>query len=151
MTLTMPEFDRRVRQHVYEVTLGRGYPPTLAEAAASLDVPVSNIREACERLAQAHMLVLQRGSREILMASPFSAVPTTFRVELEAFSCFGNCIWDALGIPAMLRTDAWIETICPDCDASLSLSILNGALQPSEGIVHFALPARRWWEDIVFS
>ncbi len=25
------EFDRLLRQHIYSVTMGRGYPPTLAE------------------------------------------------------------------------------------------------------------------------
>lgn len=148
----MPEdFDRRARQYVYEVTLSRGSPPTLAEAAHGLASSADEILASFQRLAAAHMLVLQPGSGEILMASPFSAVPTPFRVETDAFSCYGNCIWDALGIPALLKQDARIRTSCADCGLALDLSIVDGALQAAEGIIHFALPARRWWENIVFS
>ena len=145
------DFDRRIRQYIYEIAMSRGSPPALAETALSLAVPLSDVRAAFQRLAEAHMLVLQSESGEILMASPFSAVPTPFLVELDTFSCYGNCIWDAMGIPAMLKRDARIRTACPDCGSALSLSVVGGSLQSAAGIVHFALPARRWWEDIVFN
>lgn len=145
------DFDLLVRQHIYEVTLGRGFPPALAEAAASLGVVEAEVLASFERLAAGHMLVLQPESREILMANPFSAVPTPFLVEMDAFSCYGNCIWDALGIPAMLKQNAHIRTACADCGTAMDLSVVDGRLQPAEGIIHFALPARQWWDDIVFN
>jgi hypothetical protein len=64
---------------------------------------------------------------------------------------FGNCIWDALGIPAMLACDGRVETSCGCCGEAMSMSVEGRALQASEGLVHFAIPARRWWEDIVYS
>ena len=145
------DLDLLVRRHVYDVTLSRGYPPTLAEAVASLHAPQTDILASFQRLAAAHVLVLQADNGEILMASPFSAVPTPFLVQLEAFSCYGNCIWDALGIPAMLKQNARIRTACADCGSAMDLSVVDGMLRPADGIVHFALPARRWWEDIVFN
>ncbi len=145
------EFDRRVRQYVYEVTMSRGHPPTLAETAHGLSASADEILASFQRLAAAHLLVLQPESDEILMATPFSAVPTPFQVETDAFSSYGNCIWDALGIPALLKQDAHIRTACPDCGMALDLSIVDGSLQAAEGIIHFALPARRWWENIVFT
>ncbi len=151
MTQDSDLFDQRVRQQVYQITLGRGYPPSQEELAGRLSVPASEIGAAYKRLAAAHMLVLQPGTDEILMANPFSAVPTPFRVQTARFECYGNCIWDALGIPAMLKQDARISTSCAECGAALSVSIANGALQSAEGVVHFALPARRWWDDIVFN
>jgi hypothetical protein len=36
------------------------------------------------------------------MAMPLSAIPTPFQVEVGGRHFFGNCIWDALGIVAML-------------------------------------------------
>ena len=146
-----PDLDLRVRQQVYDVTLGRGYPPTSAEAATSLHVNRTDILAAFQRLAAAHVLVLQPENGEVLMANPFSAVPTPFLVELKAFSCHGNCIWDALGIAAMLKQDARIRTACADCGSALELAVEDGRLLPAEGTIHFALPARRWWEDIVFN
>jgi hypothetical protein len=33
--------------------------------------------------------------------------------------------------------------------APLRLEVRDGALEePSEGVIHFAVPAARWWDDI---
>jgi hypothetical protein len=97
------------------------------------------------------MVVLQRDTGEILMANPFSAVRTPFLAQVDGRSYYGNCIWDVLGIPAMLRRDAVIQTSCGDCGTSMTLRIVNGSLEPAVGIAHFAVPAAQWWADIVFN
>jgi hypothetical protein len=145
------ELDQQVRKYVYDKAMWRGSPPTLAEASVALAIPLADVQSSFQRLAEGHILVLQPENGEILMANPFSAVPTPFLVELEAFSCFGNCIWDALGIAAMLKRDAHIKTACGDCGTAMELSVVNGQMQGETGIIHFALPALRWWEDIVFN
>jgi hypothetical protein len=146
-------FDFQVRRYVYDVTLERGYPPALAETSEALRVPIVDVRGAFERLAAGRVLVLQRDTGEILMASPFSAVPTPFVVELTpgGYSCFGNCIWDSLGIAAMTAQDARIKTACGDCGTAMEVTVANGAVQHAEGLVHFAIPALHWWDDIVFN
>ena len=50
-------------------------------------------------------------SSSIWMANPFSAVPTDFKVTSRGRTYFGNCIWDALGIPAILGADGLVETV----------------------------------------
>ena len=145
------EFDWQVRRQVYEVTLQRGYPPTVAEIVSALNLPKTAVQAALLSLATGRVLVLQPGSGEVLMANPFSAVPTPFLVELSTFTCFGNCIWDALGVAAMLKQDAHIKTTCGDCGTALELSIIEGELQGDPSVVHFAIPAHRWWDDIVFN
>ena len=107
------------------------------------------MRESFARLAAAHVLVLQPNG-EILMAPPFSAVPTPFRVVAGEISAFGNCIWDALGIPAMLESDAVITTSCGDCGEAMQVHVTDDRVS-GEGLLHFALPARQWWNDIVFT
>jgi len=151
MEQTSQELDRLVRKYVYDTAMYRGYPPFLAETSTALSIPLPDVQAAFQRLADGHILVLQPENGEILMANPFSAVPTPFLVELEAFTCFGNCIWDALGIPALLAQDARIKTACGDCGTALELSVVNGQVHGDSGVIHFALPARRWWEDIVFN
>ena len=151
MDQALQELDHHVRWFVYDTAMQGGFPPSLAETSTALSIPLADIQAAFQRLADGHILVLQPENGEILMANPFSAVPTPFLVELEAFSCFGNCIWDALGIAAMLKRDAHIKTACGDCGTALELSVVGGRLQGDEGIIHFALPALRWWEDIVFN
>ena len=85
------------------------------------------------------------------MAEPFSAVPTGFEVNAGNRSWWGNCIWDALGIPAMLKVDARIYTACGCCNDAMALTVKNGRLLDKSGSIHFAVPARRWWEDVVFA
>jgi len=85
------------------------------------------------------------------MAPPFSAVPTPFVVETAAFSGHANCVWDALGVAAMLKQDARIKTTCGDCGMALELSVVDGNARGEPCVIHFAIPALHWWDDIVFS
>jgi hypothetical protein len=142
--------DDRVRWHLYDITMREGAPPSCARLAALLDVSENEIAESLQRLAAARMLVLQPNTNEILMAGPFSAVPTPFRVTVDAFSTYGNCIWDALGIAAMLQKDAEIETSCGDCGTAAQVSV-RGNEVIGDGFMHFALPPRMWWQNIVFT
>ncbi len=142
--------DRKVRWQVYDTTMRNGVPPASSLVAKSLGVSAPEIITSFERLAAAHILVLQPGSREILMANPFSAVPTPFRVEVGGMSCYGNCIWDALGVPAMLHQDVRIVTSCGDCGAAATVEVKKDRVH-GEGLLHFAIPARLWWNDIVFT
>jgi hypothetical protein len=103
-------------------------------------------------MKEAHILVLQEND-EILMANPFSAVPTAFLVTAGKRSWWGNCIWDAMGIAAMVRSDATISTGCGDCNDALRIDVegASGRLVGGEGIVHFSVPASRWWDNIKFT
>jgi Alkylmercury lyase len=140
--------DDDVRRHVYDVTMREGAPPLASRLSELMDRPLSEIGASLERLAAARMLVLRDG--EILMAGPFSAVPTPFRVTTSAFTGYGNCIWDALGIAATLQSDVAIDTSCGDCGAAMQVAVRDGDVIGS-GTIHFALPARQWWQDIVFT
>lgn len=144
-------FDQAVRRRIYDQAMKVGLPPTIAELASSLSAPVSDVQASLQRLAEAHMLMLQKDTGEVLMANPFSAVPTPFLAQIGGRSYFGNCIWDVMGIPAMLQQDAVIRASCGDCGTAMTLRITQGALERGEGIVHFAIPAAHWWDNIVFT
>ena len=151
MPETLERRDASVRSATYKITVKDGLPPTIAHLAQHLALNPRQVAESCERLATAKALVLQPTSREILMAEPFSAVPTAFAVDVAGRRYFGNCIWDALGIPAMLGSDAMISTACACCGEAMELSVSRRGLAPCNGLAHFAIPAQRWWEDIVFT
>ena len=148
---TAEETDLKVLAAVYDSVLSRSKPSTARELSQTLDLPLAEAKASLERLASAKALVLQPESREVLMAPPFSAVPTPFAVLAADRVYFGNCIWDALGIPAMLSCDARVETSCGCCGEAMGMTVEDHALRTSEGLVHFAIPARKWWEDIVVS
>jgi hypothetical protein len=153
----MPDhFKNRVRVRLYDLFLEMCRCPSIAEVAADLRCPVSEVATAFQELAAAHMLVLQPGSGEVLMANPLSAVPTPFVVETQADgatrSWYGNCIWDALGVIAMLQGDGRVLTSCGCCGESMTVSVRQGRVEATpQGLVHFAIPARHWWDDIVFN
>ncbi len=109
------------------------------------------VRAAFQRLAAAHVLVLQPETNEILMANPFSAVPTPFPVATASQHYYGNCIWDALGVVAALGEDALISTACGCCGQALAVTVHGSEASAPPSVIHFALPAARWWDDIVFT
>jgi Alkylmercury lyase len=153
----MPDdFKTRVRVRLYQLFLELGRCPSMAEVADALRCASSEVAAAFQELAAAHMLVLQAGSGEVLMANPLSAVPTPFVVETQADigsrSWYGNCIWDALGVIAMLKGDGRVLTSCGCCGESMTVSVRNNGVESTPpGLVHFAIPAGHWWDDIVFN
>ncbi len=149
--MTVEEQDARVRAGVYDITFSSGTPPSAQQLSEVLALPEPLVRESYERLASGKALVLQRDSREVLMANPFSAVPTPFAVRASGRLFFGNCIWDALGIPAMLGVDARIESSCACCGEAMQLIVSGGTLESIAAMVHFAVPAHEWWQDIVYN
>jgi hypothetical protein len=143
-------FDKQVRRYIYEYFVQQQQAPAMLQCAQALASDVSQIEAAFRRLAEGKALVLQNNG-EILMAEPFSAVPTAFYVEAGAYAWWGNCIWDALGIPAMLKQDARIVTACGCCNDAMTVEIRDGELFNASGVVHFAIPPKEWWKDVVFA
>ena len=146
----LDDFDRDVRLRLYALFVETGAAPAVADVARSLGASSANVAAAYERLATAHVIVLRPGTTDILMAAPFSAVPTRFQVESRGQRYWANCIWDALGVPVVLEADARITARCGDCDAPVTLRTAGTSLDGS-GVVHFAVPARRWWDDIAYT
>jgi hypothetical protein len=154
--MTADDFKTRVRLKVYDLFVTTGRCPKMAEVARALGCGLSDVTSAFQELAAAHVLVLQASGGEILMANPLSAMPTPFVVETQSDggtgSWYGNCIWDALGVIAMLQGDGRVVTSCGCCGESMTVSVRNGAVEATPpGIVHFAIPAKHWWDDIIFN
>ena len=143
-------FDKKVRLHVYDQFLRTGRAPTAAQTCEALGSTAPEVQAAYQRLADGKALVLQ-GNGDILMAEPFSAVPTPFVVESGKRSWWANCIWDALGVPTMLKDDARILTSCGCCGEAMALEVKEGRLLKASGVAHFAIPARDWWKNVVFT
>jgi hypothetical protein len=135
-----------------------GLVPSVTSVARALDADADQVGAAFDRLATGRAIVLAAGTRDILMAAPFAGTRTDFFVVVGEQSYYANCIWDALGIPAMFAgagrpAAATIETRCPDCAMPLGLEVRDGQLVTDDRgpVVHFAVPAGRWWADIVFT
>ena len=105
---------------------------------------------ALDRLHDAHAIVVDSGS--IRMAIPFSAVATDHVVrDDEGTQWWGNCAWDARAIPVVVGCDATIESVWSDTGDPVEMAVSDGDLEAPPGVVHWAVPAARWWDDIVFT
>ena len=76
----MPDLSLAVRQSIYDGLLAEGRSRPAAEIAGRLGTGEGEVRQELNKLELAHALVLQPESGEVLMANPFSAVPTAFAV-----------------------------------------------------------------------
>jgi hypothetical protein len=160
MTTLMPferDFDSTVRLAIIDALLA-GRTPSPASVAQTLHVNAGDVAGAFDRLAAGRAIVLDPSTRDVRMAAPLAGVETDFRVHVGDRFVYANCIWDALGVPAMLAgagrpATARIDTQCPDCAHPLTMEVRDGRLtsHPSDAVVHFAVPAARWWADIVFT
>ena len=139
-----------VRIHVYDVTLAAGRPPSIRDISSALGHEQRAVREALIELSSRRVLVLQPDG-EILMAPPFSAVPTPFVVSSDRLSTFVNCAWDALGAAVMLRRPTSVSAACADCGQAMRLESDGTSISGDSPLLHFVLPPRRWWESIVFT
>ncbi len=145
------DIDEQVRWLVYRHFIETGSPPNTPMLAREAGSDIRTVEESLGRLARDHALVLAPGSHSIWMAHPFSAVPTPYPVQVGETRYWANCAWDALGIPALLGEDSTTVTLCPDCGESLILTVEEGHVSPQDAVVHFLVPARRFWEDIGFT
>lgn len=151
-------FDVRVRLAIQHAFLDGRPTPTVESVAAELAADPVEVAGAFDRLAEARMIVLVPGTREIMMSAPFSGRPTPFTAIVGARTYYANCIWDALGVSAMLAgagrpADALVRTTCGDCGTELSVEVRDGRVRADDDgvIAHFAVPAARWWADIGFT
>jgi Alkylmercury lyase len=145
--------DARIRLSVFQTCLREGFPPSVERLMGELDLSRENIEAGLDRLDKARHLKLVPGTHRILMAFPFSAVATPYRVVVDGGrSYFANCAWDAIAFHAMLKRPVRVESFCYHCGAPFSFEIRDRAFvgpPTAAPIVYLGLPASEWWSDII--
>ena len=121
------------------------------EVAPALGIGTDSVRAGWQRLHDAHAIVLDEDIGAIRMANPFSAVPTPHRVHAAARRWYANCAWDAFGICAALHADGRVESACADCGEPITVEVRDGRPSDDGLLFHCLVPAKRWWDDIVFT
>ncbi len=146
------DFDVRVKTAIYRWIAGTTRPPSIRETAEELSVPPDGVREAYRRLFRRRVLFLEPDGETIRMAPPFSGVPTQHRVRVGGREYFANCSWDSLGIPAALQAEGEVFSRCEQTLEPIHLRIgKNGPVDPEPVVAHFAVPAAKWWADLVYT
>jgi hypothetical protein len=146
------ELDLKVKLALYQITADTGAVPDAAAVARTINLSDLEVRAAFVRLQSKRLLVPEPGDPcRIRMAPPFSGVPTAFPVQARGKRYFANCIWDAYGIAAALHSDALISAADGQTNEPLTLEVSQGQPISKPYFAHFAVPAARWWDDIVFT
>jgi Alkylmercury lyase len=143
--------DLDLRNLTYGLFVELGRAPTGEEVARAAGSTVWEVETGWRRLHEQHALVLDPDTNVLLMANPFSAVPTPYRVLAQDRWWYGNCAWDAFGIPAALHVDGRIETSCADCGDPIGVDVHDERPDDESLVFHCLVPAEHWWDDIVFT
>jgi len=146
------DFDTAVKLNIYEIIAQTTTPPSSPAVAKALGASVEEVEAAFERLHKKRLLVPEPGNPSLIrMAPPFSGVETPFRVNVRDRSYYANCAWDALGVPAALHADAVIEASDGHSGEPMKLEVRDGKPVSQTCVIHFAVPAARWWDDIIYT
>lgn len=145
------DFDLELRAAVYQHFAATAQPPTIDEMAGVVRRSGAEVAEGYKRLAERRVLVLMPDGESIRMALPFSGLETQHQVHALGKTYFANCAWDAFGIPAALHADADVLSRCEQTQEPLRLHLPGEEPAPSDWRFHAAVPAARWWRDIVYT
>lgn len=143
--------SQRVRKYVFDHFLEHTAPPVLEDVMTEFSLSRDDAGDVLRELEAVRHMALVKSTARILMAFPFSAVATPFRVAANGRSYFANCAWDAIAFHAMLGTEIRVDSFCHHCAEPITIEMRDGGViraDPPETIVHLALPPTRWWDDI---
>lgn len=95
--------------------------------------------------------VLHPNSDEIWVAHPFSAAPTTCVVRSGFRARWGNCAWCSLGLAHLAGGTGTVETRMGAIDDYARIRIENGTLLDTDYVVHFPIPMRKAWDNVIYT
>lgn len=142
----------RVRLAIFERFLADAQAPVVEELMTHFSLSREDVTAVLHELQTARHIALVPGSARILMAFPFSAIATPFRVETGGREYFANCAWDAVAFHTMLGTDVAVDSFCHHCAEPIRIEMREGRatlVEPAETLIYLALRPTQWWENIV--
>lgn len=141
-----------IRLSIFEHLLADARAPVVEELMTEFSLARETVTAILEELEAARHIALVPGSARILMAFPFSAITTPFRVTTRGQEYFANCAWDAVAFHAMLGDEVRVESFCHHCAEPITIELRDGRathVEPEEALVYLALRPTQWWENIV--
>ena len=150
-TMILTPEDQLIRYEIMQHFITKGAAPRVEEMSEKWGKSVEEINTAFERLQENHALVLAPGTSNIWMIHPFSAVPTHHIVHTKERAYWANCGWDLLGVPVVTVIDSTIHVSCEHCEEKIEIEIRDGEIVKGDAVVHFTVPARRFWDNVGYT
>src|SRR5688572_23839686 len=128
----------------------RQYAPSIDQLTAQFGQPREAVIAALKALQEYHGVVLHPASSEIWVIHPFSTAPTNFWVQSPKGSWWANCAWCSSGIAALVGGEATITTTLGGEAHRATVHIEEGKLLDDDLLVHFPIPMRRVWDNVIY-
>lgn len=143
--------DASLHEAIISGFLEQQRPPTVLEIAKRFRCDEAQARQALRALADNHGVVLHPHSDEVWIAHPFSTAPTTCVVKSGTRKWWGNCAWCSLGLAHLAGGSATIETRLGAMEDHAVIRIENGKLLDTDYVVHFPIPMKQAWDNVVYT
>jgi hypothetical protein len=141
--------DSRVHHEVVTGIVKNGHAPSCTEMAATIGVTRDEVASSLARLHESHGLVLHPGTTDVWIAHPFSLSPTGVWVSAGEKGWWAPCLWCATGISAIAARNADVHVRIGAEAESVTIGIRQGKIIDDNLLVHFALPPRFAWNNVV--
>ena len=140
-----------LHQAILSFLIERGFAPDVAELAAMLETSETDVMAGLQALQEYHGVVLHPNSSKVWVIHPFATAPTNFVVKSAKGQWWGNCAWCSLGVAALLAQDVSITTTLGAMGEQITLQIKDGQLVDSDYVVHFPVPMRNAWDNVMYT
>jgi hypothetical protein len=141
-----------VRKYIFDHFFEYSSAPPLEEVMQRFGYTRKEAFARFKELEADHHVVLVPGTQRILMANPFSAVSTPFRVYAGGRRYFANCAWDTVALHVMIDAETGIESFCHHCAESIEMSLSGGKVKsskPSDPMIFLSTPVAKWYDDLI--
>lgn len=143
---------KTVRKYIFDHFFEHSTAPVLEEVMRHFRLSRQEAFSRFKDLEADHHILLVPGTARILMANPFSAVNTPFRVNIGGRGYFANCAWDTVSLHVMLDRDARVESYCHHCAEPIGILLSEGKVVsslPKEPLIFLSVPVGKWYENLI--
>jgi Alkylmercury lyase len=141
-----------LRKYIFDHFFELSVAPTLEETMQHFELARKEAFSRFKGLESEHHILLVPGTQRILMANPYSAVTTPFRVQVGESRYFANCAWDTISMHVMLDSDVRVESYCHHCAEPIEISISDGKVKsssPPTPLIFLSMPVAKWYDNLV--
>lgn len=145
------DYQNILRYHINRFIFDNGFAPTVSELSKQSHTTAIEVEKGLKALSDNHALVLHPNSFDIWVAHPFALFPTLFWVTTSHKHWWGNCPWCSFGIASLTKEDTNISTKLKGHEEPLLIQIKNGKVVQENYVVHFPIPAGKFWDNVVYT
>lgn len=133
--------------------IAHGHAPTIDALAARFAAPRDDIVAQLKGLQDYRGVALNPSTAEVWACHPFANAPTGYCVECGRGRYWGMCAWCSLGVAKLLAEAVTITCNLGGETEQVRIVVdAEGRIAQAQAhlLVHFPLPLRRAWENVMY-